>query len=58
MDFAKFEAKYFNELDTATWKVVKDYCYPHGFQIDYNFNPGKTCIIAILKAVDAKWNNK
>lgn len=58
MDFAEFEAKQFDELDTDTWRVVKDYCYPHGFWIDHNFGPGRTCTTVMLKAVDSEWNNK
>ncbi len=31
IDFLKFEAIYFNELDNATLRVFRDYCYPHRF---------------------------
>lgn len=58
MDFAEFEAKQLDKLDTDTWKVVKDYCYPHGFWIDHNFGPGRTPTTVMLKAIDSEWNNK
>lgn len=53
-DFAKFEAKLFDELNHATWKVVRYYCYRHRFEIDYNFGPSRSCTIVILQAVIAK----
>lgn len=31
IDFAKFEVKYFDELNNATKRVVKDYSYIYGF---------------------------
>ncbi len=58
MDFAKFEAKHFDELDNDTWGVIGDYCYLHGFWVDYNFGPGRNCTTTMLKAVEADWNNK
>ena len=58
MDFAKFEAKNFDELDSATWKVIKEYCYPHGFWIDPNNGSGRTRTAAMLKAIEDNWNNE
>ncbi|MCJ1346234.1 hypothetical protein MMC31_004449 [Peltigera leucophlebia] len=58
MDFRKFEAEHFDELDNATLRVFRDYCYPHGFWIDLNLGLDKTCNTAMLEAVAAEWNNK
>ena len=58
MDFEKFEAKHFDELDSTTWRVVRGYCYPHGYWIDHNFGPGRTRTTVMLKAVEAEWNDE
>ena len=58
VDFEKFEAKHFDEFDGRTWKLVRDYCYPHGYWIDHNFGTGRTRTTTMLKAVEAEWNNK
>ena len=58
IDFAGFEAKYFDELNNTTWRVIKYYCYIHRFRIDHNFGPSKTCTTVILKAIIVKWHNK
>ncbi len=55
IDFEKFEARHFDDLSGTTWRVVKDYCYPHGFWIDHNFGPGRTRTTAMLEAVAAEW---
>ena len=36
IDFEKFEAKHFDIFYGPTWKIIRDYCYPHGYWIDYN----------------------
>ncbi len=58
MNFVKFEAEYFDQLDNATLRVFRDYCYLHRFWIDINLNFNKTCNTAMLEAVTAKWKNK
>ncbi len=58
MDFAEFEERHFDELNNTTWRVVRDYCYPHGFWIDHNFGPSRNCTTTMLTAVEADWNNK
>ncbi len=58
MNFAEFETRHFDELNNATWRVIKDYYYPHRFWIDHNFSPGRNRTITILTAVEADWNNK
>ncbi len=58
MDFGKFEAKHFDELDSTTWKLIRNYCYPNGYWIDHDFGPGRTHTTVMLKAVEADWNNK
>ncbi|MCJ1344272.1 hypothetical protein MMC31_002475 [Peltigera leucophlebia] len=58
MNSVKFEAEHFDELDNATLRVFRDYCYPHGFWIDLNLDLDKTCNTAMLEAVSAEWNNK
>ncbi len=58
VDFEKFEAKHFDELDGPTWRLVRDYCYPHGYWIDHNLCPGRSHTTNMLKAVEADWNNK
>lgn len=50
IDFEKFEAKHFDQVDSLTWKVVRDHSYPHGFLIDYNFSPGRTRTTVMLKS--------
>ena len=54
----KFDAKNFNELDNATLRVFRDYCYLYGFWINLNLGLNKTSNIAILEVVAAKLNNK
>ena len=58
MDFGKFEVKHFDELDSTTWKLIRNYCYSNGYWIDHNFGLGRTRTTVILKAVKADWNNK
>lgn len=59
VDFRKFEAKHFDQLESTTWKLVKDYCYPHGYRIDHSLGPGRTCTDAMLKAVvEVNWNDE
>ena len=58
MDFVKFEAEHFDELDNATLRVFRDYCYPHGFWINLNLGLDKTCNTAMLEAVAAEWNDE
>ena len=58
IDFAEFETRYFDELKNITWRVIRDYCYPHGFWIDHNFGPGKTRTIVMLEAIAAERHNK
>lgn len=54
IDFVKFETEHYNQLDNATLRVFQNYCYPHGFWIDFNLSFNKTCNTAILKAITAK----
>ncbi len=58
MDFVKFEAKHFDQFDNAILRVFRDYCYLHGFWIDFNLSLNKTCNTTMLEAVAAEWNNK
>ena len=58
VDFEKFEARHFDELHGSTWKIIRNYCYPHGYWIDHNFGPGRTRTTAMLKAVENYWNNE
>ena len=51
LDFAKFEVRYFDELNNAIWRVVRNYCYKNGFWIDHNFGPNKSCITVILQVI-------
>ena len=55
VDFEKFEAKHFDTFYGPTWKLVRDYCYLHGYWIDHNFGTGTTHTTIMLKAVKAKW---
>lgn len=54
MDFMKFQAKYFDELDNAILRVFRDYCYPYKFWIDFNLGLNKTCNIVMLETTIAK----
>lgn len=38
IDFMKFRAEHFDELDNATLRVFRDYCYLHRFWIDFNLS--------------------
>ena len=58
MDFGKFEAKHFDELDSSTWNLIRNYCYPHGYWIDYNIDDERTWTTVMLKAVKANWNDE
>lgn len=58
MDFVKFEAEHFNQLDNATLKVLKHYCYMHKFWIELNLNLYKTCNTTMIKAIVTDWNNE
>lgn len=58
VDFEKFETIYFDKFYGSTWKLVKENCYLHEYQIDHNFGIGKTYITTMVKAVKAKWNEK
>ncbi len=55
MDFAEFETKHFHKLDNDTWRVIRDYCYPHGFLIDHNFDLSRTCTTVMLETIAADW---
>ena len=57
-DFVEFEARYFDELNNTTWKIVRDYYYPYRFWIDHNFTLGKNYTITMLTTIEANWNNK
>ena len=37
IDFGDFMEEKFNKLDGPIWTLLRDYCYKHGFRIDYNF---------------------
>ena len=54
IDFMKFEVEYYDQLDNATLRVFRDYCYPHGFWINFKHGVDKTCNTTMLKAVAAK----
>lgn len=54
----KFEVEYFDQLDNTTLKVFSNYCYLHGFWIDFNLSLNKTYNTTMLKAIIAEWNNK
>ena len=58
MDFANYEAKHFNELDNATWRIIRDYYYAHGFWINHNFDHGRSRTHVMLTSVAVDWNNE
>lgn len=51
MDIAEFEERYFDELNNAIWKVIRDYCYIYGFQINHNFGLDRSRITIMLQAI-------
>ena len=30
-NFGKFEVRHFDKFCDSTWKMIKNYCYPHGY---------------------------
>ena len=30
-NFGRFEVRYFDKFCGSTWKMIKNYCYPHGY---------------------------
>ena len=54
VDFERFKGKHFDQLYSSIWKLVRDYCYLHGYWIDYNFGTGKSRRTTMLKAVEAE----
>ena len=59
-DFEDFTEEHFKRLNTSTktWNLLRDYCYAHGFWIDYDFGNGKTRASTMLQAVNADWHDK
>lgn len=58
IDFAKFKAKHFDELDSVILIIIKDYSYLHNYWINHNFVLGKTYVTIIIKAINKEVNKK
>lgn len=58
MEFEKFETKYFDNIDSFTWIIIKEYCYLYRYMIDYSFSPNQSFTTAMPKFIEANWNNK
>ena len=54
-DFGEFTEDHLNKINTSSWTLLRDYCYMHGYWIDYNFGPGRTRTTTMLKALEAEW---
>lgn len=58
MNFVKFEEGHFDQLDNATLRVFRNYCYMYKFWIELNLSSDTTYNTTMLEAVAADWDNE
>lgn len=58
MNFKKFEAKHFDDIDSPIWIIARDYCYLLKYWINHNFGLSWTHATTIIEAINKDWNNK
>ena len=53
-DFKDFREGHFAQVSDAIWSIVKDYCYTHGYWLDHNYGPNRSCASIMYNTVNSQ----